>query len=103
MQQDRVLHTSDLTRKLLLVCGAIAGPLSTLVWIVEGATRSTYDPLRHPISSLAIGARGWTQTATFLVTGLLTLAFAFGLRRTLASHAGSSWGPLLIVDFAKSG
>ena len=52
--------------------------------------------LRHPISSLSIGDQGWTQTATFLVTGLLTLAFALGLGRRLSSPGGSIWGPRLI-------
>lgn len=96
MQQNGALHTSNVNMKVLLLCGAIAGPLFTIVWIVEGATRSNYDPLRHPISSLSIGEGGWTQAANFLVTGLLMLAFAFGLRRTLASRGGSTWGPLLI-------
>ena len=41
-----------------------------------------YDPLRHPVSSLALGPSGWTQTANFIVTGLLTMAFAVGLART---------------------
>jgi hypothetical protein len=56
--------------RLLLVCGAIAGPLFTLAWLVAGATRPDYDPLRHPISSLSIGACGWTRTANFLLTGI---------------------------------
>jgi hypothetical membrane protein len=82
----------------LLICGAIAGPLFTLVWLVAGATRPDYDPLRHPISSLSIGALGWAQIANFLLTGLLTLAFALGLRRALRSS--TSWGPLLIAVMA---
>jgi hypothetical protein len=83
--------------KPLLVCGAIAGPVFTVAWIVEGATRADYDPARHPISSLSIGDLGWTQTASFMVTGLLTLVFALGLRRSLSSDGGgSTWGPRLI-------
>jgi Protein of unknown function (DUF998) len=69
--------------KTLLVCGAIAGPLFTLAWAAEGATRANYRPLRHPVSSLELGDLGWTQRANFIVTGLLTLAFASGLRRAL--------------------
>jgi hypothetical protein len=56
--------------------------------------------LRDPISSLSIGKLGWTQTANFIVTGLLTLAFALGLRRRLSSDGGSTWGPLLISVIA---
>lgn len=87
---------SDTTTKWLLVCGASAGPLFTAAWIVEGATRADYNPLRHPISSLAIGEPGWTQTASFMITGLLTLAFALGLRRIFQSRSGSTWGPRLV-------
>jgi hypothetical protein len=71
-------HTAVGTRTLL-ICGAIAGPLFTVAWLVEGATRADYSPLRHPVSSLALGEFGWTQVANFIVTGLLTLAFAVGL------------------------
>jgi len=47
-----------------------------------------YDALRHPVSSLALGDQGWTQTANFLVSGLLTIPFAVGLWHT-ASKAGA--------------
>jgi hypothetical membrane protein len=82
--------------KALLVCGAIAGPLFTLAWVVEGATRAHYQPLRHPVSSLELGGFGWTQRVNFIITGLLTLAFAVGLRRALRPLGGSTWGPLLV-------
>ena len=84
----------------LLTCGAIAGPLFVAAFLVEGATRADYDPLRHPVSSLALGDLGWTQTANFLVAGLLTLVFAGGLRRVLPSGRGSTWGPLLVGVWA---
>ncbi len=86
----------NVTTKVLLICGVIAGPLFTVAWFVEGLTRADYNPLRHPISSLAIGDLGWTQVASFIVTGLLILAFATGLRRALHPLGGSTWGPLLV-------
>lgn len=61
------------------MCGVIAGPLFVAGFLLEGATRSDYDPLRHPVSSLALGPFGWTQTVNFIVAGLLGLAFAAGL------------------------
>jgi hypothetical protein len=96
MQSKGVLSTSDMKTKVLLVCGAIAGPLFTVAWIVEGAARANYDPLRYPISSLAIGEFGWMQRATFVITGLLILAFSIGLRRVLRGPSGSVLGPLLV-------
>jgi hypothetical membrane protein len=83
--------------RALLVCGAIAGPLFTAAWAVEGATRAHYHPLRHPVSSLELGGEfGWTQRVNFVVAGLLTLAFAIGLWRALRPLGGSTWGPLLV-------
>lgn len=82
--------------KVLLLCGAIAGPLFIILFLIEGATRADYNPIRHPVSSLSIGDMGWTQMANFLITGLLFIAFAFGLRRALRSSGSAFWGPLLI-------
>jgi hypothetical protein len=89
--------TADPGTKALLACGAAAGPLFTLAWAVEGATRPGYHPLRHPVSSLELGDRGWTQRVSFLVAGGLTLASAVGLRRALRPLGGSTWGPLLVA------
>jgi hypothetical protein len=67
--------------RALLICGVIAGPLFIVVFLVEGAVTPDYDAVRHPVSSLALGPFGWTQTANFVIAGLLTLAFAVGLMR----------------------
>ncbi len=75
--------------KALLGCGVIAGPLFVVAFLIEGATRADYDPLRHPVSSLAFDDFGWMQVANFIVTGLLMLAFAIGLRLTLQPLRGS--------------
>ena len=79
----------------LLACGAIGSLLFVVAFLVEGATRANYDPLRHPVSSLALGDWGWTQTANFIVAGLLTLVFSVGLRRAFrprrAQAGDRSW------------
>jgi Protein of unknown function (DUF998) len=46
------------TRRLLR-CGVAAGPAFVAVFLFEGAARDGYQPLRHPVSSLALGPRGW--------------------------------------------
>lgn len=85
----------------LLACGAIAGPLFVTAFVVQGAARPDYNPIRHSISTLALGSEfGWIQTLNFVVAGLLTLAFAVGLRRVLRPQKGSTWGPLLIGLYA---
>jgi hypothetical membrane protein len=93
-------QSSNGTTKLLLACGAIAAPLFIIIFLIEGATRADYSPLRHPVSSLAIGGLGWMQSANFIVTGLLMLAFAVGLRRAVQPRGGSTWGALLVTIVA---
>jgi len=93
--QTNPMTPSDITTKALLVGGALADPLFTTVWIVAGALTANYDPLRHHISLLSIGELGWMQVASFIISGLLVLGFALGLRRALRP-SGSVWGPLLV-------
>jgi hypothetical membrane protein len=81
------------TTRRLLACGAIAGPLFVIAFLIEGATRADYSPLRHPVSSLAIGDLGWIQAVNFFVTGSLVVAFAIGVRRVLQP---ARWGSRLI-------
>ncbi|MBM7791320.1 DUF998 domain-containing protein [Tenggerimyces flavus] len=57
-------------------CGIVAGPLFVAAFLVQGFLKPDYNPLRHPVSSLALGPHGWIQTANFLLTGVLVLAFA---------------------------
>lgn len=61
--------------------GLLAGPIFVVSFIIQGALRPGYDPLRHPVSSLSLGPGGWVQMVTFWVTGLLVIVFAIGLRR----------------------
>ncbi|MFF2026520.1 DUF998 domain-containing protein [Streptomyces sp. NPDC058171] len=84
----------DRTRTLLLM-GALGGPLFTAVHLVEGVRRPDHDPVRDPVSSLALGPRGAVQTASFLATGALTAAGAYGWHRTPVPGAGA-WGPRLL-------
>ena len=84
--------------KGFLWCGMLSGPVFTLSWLVAGATRGNgYNPLRHPVSSLAIGPMGWTQSATFLVVGILLMLFSVGLTRILKAHGASPWGGYILA------
>jgi hypothetical protein len=67
--------------RALLAGGLVAGPLFSLVYLFEGATREGYSGWRHPVSSLALGRHGWMQIVNFLVNGGLLLGFALGARR----------------------
>jgi hypothetical protein len=73
-----------------------AGPVFVAVFLLEGAARDGYRPLRHPVSSLALGSRGWIQTANFAVAGTLFLAGAAGLARAGDPIAGGWAAPVLV-------
>ncbi len=79
----------------LLRCGVAAGPVFVAVFLLEGAVRDGYRPLRHPVSSLALGPRGWVQAGNFAVAGTLFLAAAAGLARAGDPAAGRA-APVLI-------
>jgi hypothetical protein len=86
----------------LLRCGMGAGPVFAATFLAEGAARDGYQPLRHPVSSLALGPRGWVQTVNFLATGALCLAGSAGLRQAadcqaFARGADGRIGPALIA------
>jgi hypothetical protein len=81
--------------RILLGCGMIAGPMFLVVALVQGLTRPGFDLAKHPFSLLSLGPGGWIQIANFVVTGLLFIAGAVGLRRCLRAGPGSTWGPLL--------
>jgi hypothetical protein len=83
------------TRRLL-GCGAAAGPVFVGVFVLESAVRDGYRPLRHPVSSLALGPRGWIQTANFAVAGSLFLAGAAGLARAGDPIASGRVVPALV-------
>jgi hypothetical protein len=83
------------TRRLLC-CGVAAGPVFVAVLLLEGAVRDGYRPLRHPVSSLALGPRGWIQAANFATAGTLFLAGAAGLARA-GDPAASRAAPALIA------
>lgn len=86
----------DVVTRRLLRCGVAAGPLFVLTALAEGATRADYHPLRHPVSSLALGPRGWVQVANFSATGALYLGYAAGLWRAPRTVVGTRAGSTLI-------
>ncbi len=82
--------------RLLLRCGVAAGPVFVAVFLLEGAVRDGYRPLRHPVSSLALGPRGSVQAGNFAVAGTLFLAGAAGLARAGEPAASNRAVPALV-------
>ncbi len=96
MNPASVRGTPDIWTRRLLSCGVAAGPAFVAVFLLEGAVRDGYRPLRHPVSSLALGSRGWMQAGNFAMAGTLFLAGAAGLTRAGEAVTGSRAVPVLI-------
>jgi hypothetical membrane protein len=66
----------------VLAWAGIAGPiLFTATFIGQEIFRiDEYSPVQETVSALEAGPNGWVQQVNFVVFGLLTIAFAVGLR-----------------------
>ena len=65
--------------------GALGCGVFVATFVVDGWTRPGYRPVRHGVSALALGPRGWLQTGNFLVCGLAVTAGAAALPGALGS------------------
>jgi len=95
--------------RLSTLAGLVAGPLflglilfntwlsrdflHSIGWQLTGGKSVPYP------SCLALGPHGWMQVGAFLVTGLLVVAFALGLKRTLPRRRLSTAGVALLTTF----
>jgi hypothetical protein len=79
----------------MLLTGGVVGPvLFVVVFTVLGATRPGYDPMRMFVSLLMLSDGGWVQVASFLISGLLIVGAAIGLRRVLTPGPGCRLAPI---------
>jgi Protein of unknown function (DUF998) len=83
-------------RRNLLYCGIVAGPLFIAASLILAFTRTGFDLARHPLSLLSLGSLGWVQIVNFVVSGILYVLGAVGLRAALRQSRGGTWGPLLV-------
>jgi len=90
---------ADRITKSLLGYGVIAGPFYLVVALAQVFTREGFDPAKHQWSLLANGGPGWIQIANFVITGLMVIAFAVGLRRALDGGVGARWAPRLVAVY----
>jgi hypothetical membrane protein len=80
----------------LLLGGILAGPFYLTVALGQALTRDGFDITRHAVSLLSLGALGWIQVANFVITGVLVVALAAGLRSVMRGEKGGTWGPILL-------
>jgi hypothetical protein len=82
--------------KLLLAGGVLAGPIYIIIGIAQILTRAGFDISRHPLSFMSLGDLGWIQITNFIVTGLLVIAGAIGLRQVAQADKRLRRGALLL-------
>ncbi|BCJ46276.1 hypothetical protein GCM10010168_52270 [Actinoplanes ianthinogenes] len=86
----------------LLGYGVIAGPFYVTVSLAQALTRDGFRLDKHAWSLLENGSLGWIQITNFLLTGLMTIAAAAGLRRAMTTGRGHRWAPRLITVYGVS-
>jgi hypothetical protein len=103
MKERAMSHecTGRITRTLLAY-GVVAGPLYAAVGLTQALSRDGFDVGKHAWSLLTNGEYGWIQIANFIVTGLMTVAAAVGLRRALPAGRARTWAPALIAVYGAS-
>jgi hypothetical protein len=78
------------------LAGILAPIIFVIVFLVEGAIRPGYDPLKMYISALSLGPRGWIQILNFMLLGLFLFVFTYGLSKELTTGKASRGG---IISF----
>lgn len=77
--------------------GIIGPVLFTACFLLQEAFRQDeYSPMAEQVSALEAGPNGWIQQVNFVILGVLTIIFAFGLHRALRDTRLGIIGPLLI-------
>jgi hypothetical protein len=80
-----------------MLAGGVIGPVFFVVaFLIEGWTRTGYEPMRMFVSALSLTNDGWQQIGNFLVSGFLFVCGAVGWRRAMPDGPGCRWGPFLI-------
>src|SRR5512143_2435101 len=81
-----------------LLWAGVVGPVAfVMTFLVLGAVRPGYDPVRHFVSLLSIGEGGWIQVANFLLGGVSFIALGAGLGRAWPRTGLVRWVPRLVV------
>ncbi|MEV6690340.1 DUF998 domain-containing protein [Micromonospora sp. NPDC051196] len=100
VRPERADDGKQRTTGVLLAGGIAAGPVFAVSVTAQVLTRDGFDLSRQPLSLLALGEHGWIQIATFVVSGLLALVGAAGMRRVLPpGQPAGTWGPRLVAVF----
>jgi hypothetical protein len=86
----------------LLACGIVAGPFYVTVSLAQALTRDGFDLSRHAWSLLANGSLGWIQVGNLVVTGVLVVAGAVGMRQVPGTGRTGVWAARMVVVYGLS-
>lgn len=89
------MQTAAASAKSLLRWGVLAGPFYVVVGLAQALTRDGFDLRQHALSLLTNGDLGWIQVANFVLSGVMVIAGAIGMRRVLRPGPGGTWAPVL--------
>jgi hypothetical protein len=92
------IYSSRFALQRVAAWAGIAGPVLFIATflMLEVVQGSEYDRTSQTISELAAGQSGWVQSANFVLLGICTIVFAFGLHRSIDPSRGGFAGPLLL-------
>jgi hypothetical protein len=93
------MENQTLPTRVLLACGAVAGPVYVTVTMIEALTRDGFDLRHHRFSWLTTGDLGWIHQSNMVLVGVLTVLLAIGVRRVMWTGRGAVWGPRLLALF----
>ena len=79
----------------LLGWGVVAGPFYVGTSLIEASLRTGFDLARHSWSLMENGSFGWIHSTVLVVTGLMVVVAAIGVRRALRVRAV----PVLLAIF----
>jgi hypothetical membrane protein len=92
-------YADDQATRTLLKSGIAAGPVFVAVGLIQAFTIPGFDLTHHYLSQLSSGELGWIQMANFVITGLLTIAAAVGVRRALGGGTLGRVAPVFLGLF----
>ena len=96
---EQVCDPGTRVTRSLLGYGVLAGPVYVIAALAQALLRPGFDLAHDDVSLLSNGSLGWIQIANFVVTGLMVVACALGIRRALGAGQGATWGPILLAVY----
>jgi hypothetical protein len=88
---------ADRVTKSLLGYGILTGPFYVVVVLIQALLRPGFNLSRDDASLLSNGSFGWIQVVNFMVTGVMVICYAAGVRRGLRGGRRATWGAGLLA------